>query len=41
MIGLPNESERSFVTDQKALEYLDTFPNMAKADLKAKYPAID
>jgi len=26
VIGAPNETDKSFVTDQKALEYLDSFP---------------
>lgn len=38
MIGTPNESDKSFVTDQKALEYLETFQNVTKTDLVAKYP---
>jgi hypothetical protein len=25
VIGTPNEADKSFVTDQKALEYLETF----------------
>lgn len=29
------------MTDQKALEYLDTFPVTEKVDLKNKYPAVD
>lgn len=37
-IGIPNEAGRSFVTDQKAIEYLDSFPWNEKADLKLKYP---
>ena len=28
----------SFVTDQKALEYLDSFPTSPRAQMKAKYP---
>jgi serine/threonine protein kinase len=26
VIGSPNEEDKSFVTDQKALEYLSAFP---------------
>jgi serine/threonine protein kinase len=37
-IGLPNDTDKSFVTDQKASEYLDSFPPTAKADLSLKYP---
>ncbi|CDW81215.1 UNKNOWN [Stylonychia lemnae] len=38
VIGVPSESDRSFVTDQKAIEYLDSFPNRPKADLQSMYP---
>ena len=41
MIGTPTEADKSFVTDQKALEYLEQFPPVAKAEIKAKYPASD
>ena len=37
-IGIPNEDDKSFVTDQKALEYLDSFPWNGRVDLKLKYP---
>ena len=37
-IGLPSEDDKSFVTDQKASEYLDSFPNTPKVDLSQKYP---
>ena len=36
--GTPTESDKSFVTDLKALEYLDQFPMQPRADLKIKYP---
>jgi mitogen-activated protein kinase 1/3 len=39
VIGTPDEDEMSFVTDQKAIEYLRSFPPNARADLLAKYPA--
>lgn len=38
IIGTPAEEDASFVTDQKALEYLLTFQHVPKADLAAKYP---
>lgn len=38
IIGTPSESDKSFVTDLKALEYLEQFPPNPKADLKCKYP---
>jgi mitogen-activated protein kinase 1/3 len=33
VIGTPEEDDRSFVTDQKALEYLNAFPKKSKVDL--------
>lgn len=38
MIGSPNEDQKSFVTDSKALEYLESFPKSSKADFRYKYP---
>jgi mitogen-activated protein kinase 1/3 len=38
LIGSPMEEDKSFVTDQKALEYLNTFQNLQRADMHAKYP---
>lgn len=38
MIGSPAEEDKSFVTDQKALEYLNTFKDLKREDLQAKYP---
>lgn len=38
VIGTPTEDDRSFVTDQKALEYLDTFGENKRCDLAKKYP---
>lgn len=35
---MPNESDKSFVTDAKALEYLASFPNSPRVDLKRMYP---
>lgn len=37
-IGLPNEADKSFVTDKKALEYLSSFPYTEKVNLQSKYP---
>ena len=39
VIGTPHEADISFVTDQKALEYLETFPMNVRLDLGNKYPA--
>ena len=38
VIGTPENDGRSFVTDQKALEYLDSFPWNPRVDLTNKYP---
>jgi len=38
VIGTPSEADKAFVTDQKALEYLETFINQPKIDLALKYP---
>lgn len=37
-IGIPSEDDKSFVTDQKALEYLESFPWNGRVDLALKYP---
>ena len=39
VIGTPNEEDMSFVTDQKAIEYLKSYPNINRCDLKTKYTA--
>jgi mitogen-activated protein kinase 1/3 len=39
LIGTPNDDDKSFVTDQKALEYLESFPYNGRVDLNLKYPA--
>lgn len=36
-LGTPNEDDRSFVTDQKAIEYLDAFPECKRLDFKEIY----
>lgn len=41
IIGTPSEDETSFVTDQKALEYLKTFTSRKKKDLSKKYPGAE
>ena len=38
VIGTPNDDDKSFVTDQKALDYLDTFNKVPRLDLAKKYP---
>ena len=39
VLGSPNEDDTSFVTDQKALEYLASFQERKRKDLSALYPA--
>lgn len=38
VIGTPNEEDKSFVTDSKAIEYLNAFPKRDKVDLATIYP---
>ncbi len=38
VIGTPTEEEKSFVTDQKAIDYLSAFPNMQRHDLHKNFP---
>ena len=38
MIGTPNEDDISFVTDTKAVEYLNTFPKSERINLATIYP---
>ena len=38
VIGAPTDDDKSFVTDQKAIEYLDSFPQHGRVDLSMKYP---
>jgi hypothetical protein len=38
VIGTPTEDDKSYVTDAKALEYLDAFPPRARVDLNLMYP---
>lgn len=37
VIGTPNDEDKSFVTDQKALDYLESFPYNGRADMSLKY----
>ncbi len=39
IIGTPNEEEKSFVTDTKALEYMKTFTPRPRVDFRELYPA--
>ena len=38
VIGSPNEEDKSFVTDSKAIEYLAAFPKRDRVDLATIYP---
>jgi mitogen-activated protein kinase 1/3 len=38
VIGTPTEEDKSFVTDTKALDYLDAFPQHVKTDYNQLYP---
>lgn len=38
VIGTPSEEDMSFVTDQKAIEYLRSFSHVGRVDLQSKYP---
>jgi len=40
IIGSPSEEDISFVTDQKALDYLKSFPFRNRADLSQKFPGL-
>jgi mitogen-activated protein kinase 1/3 len=39
VIGTPSEEDISFVTDQKAIEYLKSFSYVGRMNLQSKYPA--
>jgi len=38
VIGTPNDEDKSFVANERALEYLNTFPAQEKTNLKNYYP---
>lgn len=38
VVGTPSEEDKSFVTDAKAIEYLDAFPKKQRIDLTKLYP---
>lgn len=38
VVGTPSEEDKSYVTDQKALEYLEAFPVKGRGDLNQLYP---
>jgi mitogen-activated protein kinase 1/3 len=39
VLGTPNEEDMDFVTDNKAVEYLKSFPNKKRVDFKDLFPA--
>ena len=38
ILGTPNEEDTSFITDNKAIEYIQTFPKCKRIELSVKYP---
>jgi mitogen-activated protein kinase 1/3 len=38
MLGTPNDSERSFINDEKALQYLKHYPQKYGKDLRVMFP---
>jgi len=39
ILGTPTENDLEFVSDDKALEYLRSFPNKVKKDYTTMFPA--
>lgn len=39
ILGTPTDADLEFVSDDKALEYLRSFPNKVKSDYKVMFPA--
>jgi mitogen-activated protein kinase 1/3 len=39
ILGTPNEEDISFITDNKAIEYILSFPKCKRIDLGQRYPA--
>mmetsp|Transcript_78641 Transcript_78641/g.108899 ORF Transcript_78641/g.108899 Transcript_78641/m.108899 type:complete len:182 (-) Transcript_78641:255-800(-) len=40
VIGNPNEAELSFITDEKAKNYIKSFEKMPREDLSKRYPGV-
>ena len=40
LLGTPNKEDMSFVTDKKALDYITSFDDLPREDLKAKFAGI-
>lgn len=40
VIGTPSETEMSFLTDQKALEYIKSFEKTPREDLSKRYKGV-
>ena len=40
ILGKPNDYDLSFITDDNALEYIDTFSEQKKVDLNVMYPNV-
>jgi serine/threonine protein kinase len=39
ILGTPDEEDISFITDNKALEYIKSYPKCKRIDFKVRYPA--
>lgn len=40
LLGTPSEDDMSFVTDKKALDYIQSFDHLPRVNLKDKFPGI-
>ena len=40
LLGTPSKEDRSFVTDEKAIEYLGSFKSMSRLNFSERYPGI-
>lgn len=38
ILGTPDDEETSFITDNKAIEYINTFPKCKRIDFNQRYP---
>ena len=40
MLGSPNEDEKSFITDENAISYIDSFKKQTKLEFEKRFPNI-
>ena len=40
LLGSPSEADKSFVTDEKALEYLSSYSKMARVNFRTKFEGV-